>query len=122
MRLLTIEGDIVIVRLILEMSSHRSASSDETKSQHVDGADKENIERKPELAADPEVTVAPSPSAQEQQWVTGFKLFNIITAVALAIPRITSEFHSLVDVGWYGSAYQLSRCVSMFKLGLTMFD
>ncbi|KAE8406865.1 major facilitator superfamily domain-containing protein [Aspergillus pseudonomiae] len=104
------------------MSSHRSASSDETKSQHVDGADKENIERKPELAADPEVTVAPSPSAQEQQWVTGFKLFNIITAVALvcllmlldtsiistAIPRITSEFHSLVDVGWYGSAYQLS--------------
>jgi len=28
-----------------------------------------------------------------------------------AIPRITTEFHSLRDVGWYGSAYQLARYV-----------
>lgn len=27
-----------------------------------------------------------------------------------AIPRITSDFHSLTDVGWYGSAYLLSNC------------
>jgi hypothetical protein len=26
-----------------------------------------------------------------------------------AIPRITSDFHSLTDVGWYGSAYLLTR-------------
>jgi hypothetical protein len=26
-----------------------------------------------------------------------------------AIPRITNDFHSLPDVGWYGSAYMLSR-------------
>lgn len=32
-----------------------------------------------------------------------------------AIPRITSEFHSLADVGWYGSAYQLARCVSILR-------
>lgn len=26
-----------------------------------------------------------------------------------AIPFITEEFHSLLDVGWYAGAYQLSR-------------
>ncbi|KAE8420989.1 major facilitator superfamily domain-containing protein [Aspergillus pseudocaelatus] len=91
------------------MSSHGTASSDRTQTQN------------PELDADPERNAAPSPNSQEE-WVTGFKLFNIITAVALvcllmlldtsivstAIPRITSEFHSLADVGWYGSAYQLA--------------
>ncbi|KAJ9144167.1 MFS general substrate transporter [Pleurostoma richardsiae] len=30
------------------------------------------------------------------------------TILATAIPYITDEFHSLLDVGWYGSAYQLS--------------
>lgn len=29
--------------------------------------------------------------------------------VATAIPKITDEFHSLSDVGWYGSAYLLGR-------------
>lgn len=30
-----------------------------------------------------------------------------------AIPRITSDFHSLPDVGWYGSAYLLAKCVRL---------
>ncbi|KAI1413389.1 MFS general substrate transporter [Hypoxylon sp. FL1857] len=30
------------------------------------------------------------------------------TILATAIPYITDEFHSLLDVGWYGSAYQLA--------------
>ncbi|KAI1332129.1 MFS multidrug transporter [Xylariaceae sp. FL0255] len=32
------------------------------------------------------------------------------TIVGTAIPKITTELHSLKDVGWYGSAYQLSNC------------
>lgn len=28
-----------------------------------------------------------------------------------AIPEITSEFHSLPDIGWYGAAFQISRFV-----------
>ena len=32
------------------------------------------------------------------------------TTTAQAIPRITSDFHSLQDVGWYGSAYLISTC------------
>lgn len=59
----------------------------------------------------------------EPEWVTGFKLHNIVgvitlvvllmllnsSIIATAIPHITSKFHSLTDVGWYGSAYQLAR-------------
>ncbi|KAI0003921.1 efflux pump [Xylariaceae sp. FL0662B] len=54
------------------------------------------------------------------EYVTGLKLAAIVACVALGcflmlvdtmvistvIPRITDEFHSLVDVGWYASAYQ----------------
>jgi hypothetical protein len=40
------------------------------------------------------------------------QLFNTIIItdfVEKAIPRITSEFHSLGDIGWYGSAYLLGK-------------
>ncbi|KAK6614701.1 efflux pump, partial [Botrytis cinerea] len=60
----------------------------------------------------------------EQQYVTGMKLRLIVfsltlacflmtlssSVLATAIPRITSEFHSVEDIGWYGSAYLLSSC------------
>lgn len=26
-----------------------------------------------------------------------------------AVPHITDEFHSLEDIGWYGSAYTIGR-------------
>lgn len=32
------------------------------------------------------------------------------TIVATAIPRITDDFHSPADVGWYASAYLLTSC------------
>ncbi|KAL1895631.1 hypothetical protein Sste5346_005100 [Sporothrix stenoceras] len=32
------------------------------------------------------------------------------TIISTAIPQITDEFHSLPDVGWYGSAYLLTCC------------
>ena len=32
------------------------------------------------------------------------------TIIATAIPRITDEFDSLQDIGWYGSAYLLTTC------------
>lgn len=41
----------------------------------------------------------------------GLSIFLValdLTIVATAIPRITDEFHSLSDVGWYGSAFFLT--------------
>ncbi|KJZ80067.1 hypothetical protein HIM_00781 [Hirsutella minnesotensis 3608] len=63
-----------------------------------------------------------------QEYATGLKLALIVIAlcfsvflmaldnsiIATAIPRITDEFHSLNDVGWYGSAYMLTG--SSFQL------
>ena len=56
--------------------------------------------------------------------ITGFKLAAVIMSVTFvgtlvmldtaiivtAIPHITTQFHSLGDVGWYGSAYLLAAC------------
>ena len=41
-----------------------------------------------------------------------------------AIPQITNEFHSLADVGWYGSAYLLTCCAFQLSFGkiYTMFS
>ncbi|ERF72998.1 hypothetical protein EPUS_08855 [Endocarpon pusillum Z07020] len=59
---------------------------------------------------------------EEHKWVTGVPLITIMGAICLvcflmlldisiivtAIPQITSDFSSLQDVGWYGSAFQLA--------------
>ncbi|OJJ06466.1 hypothetical protein ASPVEDRAFT_200448 [Aspergillus versicolor CBS 583.65] len=61
-----------------------------------------------------------------QEWLTGWPLFSTLAGVTLvsflmlldtsiistAIPVITRDFNSLVDVGWYGSAYQLASDIS----------
>ena len=39
------------------------------------------------------------------------------TIIATAIPRITNQFHSLNDVGWYGSAYMLTMCCFQLHYG-----
>jgi MFS family permease len=37
--------------------------------------------------------------------------------LSTAIPRITEEFNSLPDVGWYGSAYLLTSCCFQLLFG-----
>ncbi|KAM0327969.1 hypothetical protein ACHAQA_005368 [Verticillium albo-atrum] len=39
------------------------------------------------------------------------------TIIATAIPRITDEFRSLGDIGWYGSAYMLTTAASQLLFG-----
>lgn len=39
------------------------------------------------------------------------------TILATAIPRITDEFKSLGDIGWYGSAYMLATASSQLLFG-----
>lgn len=39
----------------------------------------------------------------------GIFLFGLdINIIGVAVPHITTEFHSLFDVAWYGSAYMLT--------------
>ncbi|KAI9663526.1 MAG: MFS sugar transporter [Alyxoria varia] len=39
------------------------------------------------------------------------------TIIATAIPRITDQFNSINDVGWYGSAYLLTTCAFQLFFG-----
>ncbi|KAI1134070.1 MFS general substrate transporter [Hypoxylon sp. FL0543] len=69
-----------------------------------------------------EKSSAEYPQESRQQFVTGIKLILILFPITLvyfllmldgsivstAIPAITSEFNSLLDIGWYGGAYQLA--------------
>lgn len=40
-----------------------------------------------------------------------------VNIIATAVPRITNEFQSLNDVGWYGSAFLMSACVFQIPFG-----
>ncbi|KAI6469450.1 hypothetical protein MCOR17_003799 [Pyricularia oryzae] len=46
------------------------------------------------------------------------------TVIAIAIPKITTDFHSLDNTGWYGSAYMLTNCAlqPMFGKVYTHFN
>ncbi|KAK9328781.1 major facilitator superfamily domain-containing protein [Lipomyces starkeyi] len=77
-----------------------------------------------EQSAEPTTLDSIHPSENETGYLTGFKLiitiFSLtivgflllldVSVVATAIPKITSDFHSLNDVGWYGAAYLLANC------------
>lgn len=39
------------------------------------------------------------------------------TIIGTAIPKITDEFRSVGDIGWYGSAYQLTTAASQLLFG-----
>jgi MFS family permease len=69
-----------------------------------------------------------TPAVDEKEYPTGVKLFTIIacvylamflpvldrTIIATAVPRITDEFHSIGDIGWYASSYLVTS--SAFQL------
>jgi MFS family permease len=42
--------------------------------------------------------------------LTAFFMGMSGSIVSTAVPRITNYFHSIADIGWYGSAYILSSC------------
>ncbi|KAE8449139.1 hypothetical protein EG329_008523 [Mollisiaceae sp. DMI_Dod_QoI] len=39
------------------------------------------------------------------------------TIIATAIPRITDEFHSLNDIGWYATTYMITNCAFQLVFG-----
>ena len=61
-------------------------------------------------------------TTNDKEYLTGVKLFVLLASLTLvtflvlldnsilgtAIPRITTEFHSLSQVGWYVGAYTLA--------------
>ncbi|KAK4941153.1 hypothetical protein LTR10_018826 [Elasticomyces elasticus] len=50
-------------------------------------------------------------------WLAFFLVALDRTILATAIPRITDQFNSLDDVGWYASAYMLTGCSAQLLYG-----
>jgi hypothetical protein len=73
----------------------------------------------------PSVAVQSSPDPNHE-YLSGLKLVAVLAAVVLpyflvmldasivstAAPQITTTFNSLLDVGWYGAAYELTSSAS----------
>ncbi|KAH8800270.1 DNA repair protein RAD50 [Xylogone sp. PMI_703] len=102
------------------------ARSDNTKLTTENGS---TISNQPNLEQNEEQiksdrTMMDNEKTNSEMPLTGSKLYVLFAAifssvlimalngsiVATAIPKITSHFNSLEDIGWYGSAYLLSTC------------
>lgn len=73
----------------------------------------------------------PHDDSEERFQPKSFKFWSVIISIFLALflvaldrtilgtatPQITEEFHSLGDIGWYGSAYQLTTAASQLLFG-----
>lgn len=103
---------------------------DEENNPSTTSSSQNGLDVEKDVKHDEETAIAPSgpPSSppKEPEWAHGFQLFAILSAVTLvsflmlldgtivvaAVPRITDDFNSLNDIGWYGAAYQLGRYVN----------
>jgi hypothetical protein len=109
--------------LELEKRAGRSDPSTTSSIQHEPDGELDGKQGAEKKAAS---SIPPSTLDLEPEWAHGFQLFNILTAVTFvsflmlldgtivvaAVPRITDDFNSLNDIGWYGAAYQLGRYVN----------
>ncbi|KAI0100350.1 major facilitator superfamily domain-containing protein [Nemania sp. FL0031] len=73
----------------------------------------------------------PDDDAEQRFQPKSFKFWSVMISIFLALflvaldrtiigtatPQITEEFHSLGDIGWYGSAYQLTTAASQLLFG-----
>ncbi|KAM3439087.1 hypothetical protein MY4824_002891 [Beauveria thailandica] len=97
------------MREVLGMDAGEETEVERDGSYTPDSVLKKKAEEAEEAAAAPE-------------YIHGWKLFSVMLAITLAcflylldvsilvtaIPKITSDFHSLTDIGWYGATYNLA--------------
>ncbi|KAI1482893.1 MFS general substrate transporter [Daldinia eschscholtzii] len=76
---------------------------------------------RPELVDDAEENFKPKTfkfwSVMVSIYIALFLVALDRTIIGTAIPRITQDFNSLGDIGWYGSAYQLTTAASQLVFG-----
>ncbi|KAI1274063.1 putative MFS multidrug transporter [Xylaria sp. FL0933] len=93
---------------------------EELQGEHLGPTALRTAPESPETAGNP--TSHDGFGTEDDEYISGYKLFAALVGIisvffivlldfsiiSTAIPYITSEFHRLQDVGWYGGAYQLS--------------
>ncbi|KAF7361116.1 DHA14-like major facilitator [Mycena sanguinolenta] len=114
------------------MSSETNEKHDvETLNDALTQSNPEKVEEKTEERVPVDMTTATEQHDEEPDYPQGFKLTLLTVAlccsvflvcldstiIATAIPKITDEFKSLDDVGWYGSAYLLTMSATQLLFG-----
>ncbi|KAL6711052.1 hypothetical protein ACN47E_006927 [Coniothyrium glycines] len=122
-----------------EHDHHNTAERNSSHEKHAEEASHNSIDGKQIATVEGEEdTKSTSDPDDESKYLSGFKLailsvglclttFVIAldnTIIATAIPKITSVFNSLEDVGWYGSSYLLTTTSLQPSFGkvYTYFD
>ncbi|KAF3399802.1 Efflux pump roqT [Penicillium rolfsii] len=109
-----------------EMTPAREDSNKESVPQN--DTEKEAVKVEEQIGSDDDTDHAKEP---QLEYPTAFRLLLITialclcvfcvaldnTIIATAIPKITDQFNSLDDVGWYGSAYLLTTCSVTLMFG-----
>ncbi|KAL2062790.1 hypothetical protein VTL71DRAFT_5862 [Oculimacula yallundae] len=108
------------------LSSNSSITPDIEKSTPHPSTGSRAVSIRSQVSHKGDQTTAEKGTVQEEPYehvfLTGPKLYLVLSGatlacflvlldasiIATAIPQITTKFHSLLDVGWYGSAYQLT--------------
>ncbi|KAJ4286162.1 hypothetical protein N0V90_013511 [Kalmusia sp. IMI 367209] len=98
------------------MATEQEPTPTDTRSGSID-------EKQDDTASQTDGTVTEYPTKAKLTLITiGVCLAVFLMAldnsiIATAIPRITDQFHSLQDVGWYGSAYLLCTAALQLQFG-----
>ncbi|KAK0650673.1 Efflux pump roqT [Lasiodiplodia hormozganensis] len=104
-----------------DTSTHPSQTTGEMGQQRQQGkSDVQQASKDVEGQKEPDVVFPPAAVVVPILITIYMGLFLVAldrTILATAIPIITDEFHSLGDVGWYGSAYMLTGCTTQLIVG-----
>jgi MFS family permease len=101
--------------------SLKTWSSDNLSSHGAEKGPREEEERgQAEKEDDPtagHLSVLPLVSLTIALSATVFLVAMDVNVIATAVPRITGEFRSLDDVGWYGSSFLMATCATQIPYG-----
>jgi EmrB/QacA subfamily drug resistance transporter len=116
-----------------DAASEQIDRTEETPRQHTGNDEKHNdLTQQQTAASQGEHSLRPTTTREDgTEYPSGMKLALINLAlclavflmaldnaiIATAIPKITDQFHSLADVGWYGSAYMLTTAALQLLFG-----
>ncbi|CAK5282664.1 unnamed protein product, partial [Mycena citricolor] len=105
------------------VSTPETSDREQSGSTEKNGGLAKSIPGATEREAQPEVGVAEYPSGLKLVLMTIALCLSVFlvaldnTIIATAIPKITDQFESLDDVGWYGSAYLLTTAATQMLFG-----
>jgi EmrB/QacA subfamily drug resistance transporter len=107
-----------------KFSTNVNSSTQRPENVNIDNNSEHSMNTMEKMSNPPSVDAEKASEATEAAELSGLKLTLVMVGLALAIflmsldtsiiataiPKITSDFNSTADIGWYGSAYSFSLC------------